>query len=718
MENPINIINQRNKEELEKSKKEINKFILEYDLIETLFYISKDYYISNRSNKFEERIELPIVNFLFNMYLKQKEIKTKKPLQKDIEKLKDMLINYCRAFRGLIRYRNGNNRSWLPEDNFLYLSQEQYILGLINPEIYPHQLEKKISSLFSNINKDFLTEFGFSPVSAYCFSRAIAHIYNKKFEDHNTNFLFTEDDIENFPKPFDSNFERNFPEKEREIFRKELNAYLENFSVKIGEGNPNYDSLLDEDISWRKPIIKTQSGYLGTNIHQIEYGIAYQLECLIKDKKESNKTLWKKYNNAKSEYAEDLAYRSFQKIFKDHVYKNLKYQYQGKDCELDILIEYDNKIILAEVKSGSLRPKAKTGNKKKLERDLKEVLGKAYKQAKRAADYILNTDKPIFYQGKKPINIKKSNRPEIFFICIGLENLMLLTQNLKTAKLQNLFKENQYLWAVNLLELEIILKHIEYPSLFLHYIKARLDAQKQEKQVIFTADELSYFGFYLTEGPCGGFNFSENYNVVFLPPQQIAPFDNYYCSHILDPNKKPKLNLDPRLRRFIEEWDFLYSQDKLFSIHEEDLIALQQNPELATLKKLYKKNQDYTGHSDIIYWLLYFNSPTIKKIFDLIENYIKDTEKNKRPHSLFLDAGAFCLTFHSYYQQEGLKEMMFSYGFTKKYEFKKDLLLSLGTYITPQNPQMINEIMILDFPYKNDPKMQDHLELLKKYKKT
>ena len=60
---------------------------------------------------------------------------------------------------------------------------------------------------------------------------------------------------------------------------------------------------------------------------------------------------------------------------------------------------------------------------------------------------------------------------------------------------------------------------------------------------------------------------------------------------------------------------------------------------------------------------------------------------------------------------------MLSYGLIKKYEFKKDLLLSLGTYTIPQNPQIINEIMILDFPYTKDLRMQEHLNLLKRYKK-
>ena len=737
MKDYLEIIQQRNEREIKQSKKEIDDFISKYDPIETLFYISKYYYMS-QSLSVEEKIQQPIVNFLFNMYLKQKKISTKKPSQKDIHRLKETLINYCRAFHWPIRHKENNNNSW---HDFLYLSQSQYLLNLINPEIYPNQLEKKFCSLFGEINSDniedlikrkkmsslshnflekfglkplsysFFKEFGFKPLIARAFSRAVANIYDKKFKNHDTNFLFTEDDIED---DIETLLKEKLPKNERDAFREEICTYLENCSIQIGEGNPNYNSLLDEDISWKKPIIKTQNGYLGINIEQIQYGIIHQLECLIKDKKESHKTLWKQYNNAKSKYAEELAYTSFQKVFKDRVYKNLKYQYKGKDYEVDILIEYDNKIIIAEVKSGSLRYKAKAGGyKQQLEYGLKEIIGKAYEQTQRTSDYILSEDKPIFYQGSKPIHIEKSSHLEVFSICIGLENLMMITQNLKTTKLQNLFKENQYPWAVNLLELEIILNHIEYPSLFIHYIKSRLEVQVQDEQTICALDELSYFGLYLTNSPCGGFNFKGNDQLVFIPSEWIAPFDDYYCSHNPDPQKKPKLNLDPRLRRFIKEWDNLYTQNAISSIHLNDLKKITQTQGLTIdqFKKLLKYS---SGHSDAIYWLLYFDFVTLKKIFDLIEGYIKDTEKNKRPHSLCLGAEPFCLTFHSQYQQEGLEKQMLSYGLIKKYESKKSLLISLGTYIKPSSPQMINEFMILDFPHKKNLQMEEFLKLLKK----
>ena len=54
------------------------------------------------------------------------------------------------------------------------------------------------------------------------------------------------------------------------------------------------------------------------------------------------------------------------------------------------------KIIIAEIKSSSVRIQAKSGNKTKLESDLKKVLRKAYQQAKRTSDYVLTTEIPVF----------------------------------------------------------------------------------------------------------------------------------------------------------------------------------------------------------------------------------------------------------------------------------------------------------------------------------
>ena len=262
----------------------------------------------------------------------------------------------------------------------------------------------------------------------------------------------------------------------------------------------------------------------------------------------------------------------------------------------------------------------------------------------------------LFYKGNEPINIEKPIHSKIFPICIGIENLMMITQNLKTAKLQDIFKENQYPWAVNLLELEVILDCIEYPSLFINYIQARLEAQKKEKPLIQTTDELTYFGMYLKEGPYGNFNFSNEPSAIFLDSSYIAPFDKYYLQM---KSEKPKMNLDLRLRRFIHEWETLKLKNQLFS------------------KNLSMINNQSTNTSpdiaDILYYLLYFNAPTLRDFFDKVEYCIQKTKQDKKHHNCCFVAKDFCLNFHSSTNVGELDKHMLGYANLKNINKKKML---------------------------------------------
>ena len=438
---------------------------------------------------------------------------------------------------------------------------------------------------------------------------------------------------------------------------------------------------LDEDISKKKPIIKTEKGYLGINAIQNQYGLFIQLEGLIKSRMDHNKRLWKKYEKAKSEYAEDLAYKSFKKLFKrsDSVYRNLKYQYKGRDGEIDIFVKYGNSFVIVEVKSGSLRPNSQSGNMTKLNSDLKKILKDAYSQTQRAIAYISNEDDLVFYKGNEPMRIKKPIGLSVFSICVSVENLMMITQNLKNAKLEGFFEEGEFPWAVNLLELEVILDCIEYPSLLLNYIRARLDAQENDKTIFHALDELSYFGFYLKNGPYGGFDFSNDPNFIYIDSGYLTQFDEHYCQD----KQKPIMNLDPRLRVFIEEWEGLNINNKLFSknLNDQDSHTL---PDI----------------SEILYYLLKFQDTALKNIFNEIENRIQKTRQDAGHHSLCFGLTDFCLNFHSDVSMENLEKMMFSYAKMKKHQQKHDLLLSLGSCVNIEEPFFINRSIILKYPYK------------------
>ena len=644
----LEFMEKKSKLELDKFEKEIHAFISKYDSLYALFHIAKKYYLrhSYHPDSLDTEIDHPIVNFLFNLVVKKSPFKCSKPQREDIQNLEESLLGYCENFRANL----------LKEDNFLGSSQEQYLVNMTNPEIYPFQLEKKFKEIFKNINEDFLREFRFSPVSAFCFSYAITQIYKERFNNDSNKIFFTETDIATLAQP---------SLEELDKFDKELKSYLEFFSVERGTCNEGYNSLLDEDISWKKPLIKNPSGYLGVCLSQNQYGLLYQLENIIKTR-QNNTTLWEKYSKAKSKYAEDLAYESFKRVFGENVHKNVKYKYNSNEYEIDILVIYENKVIIGEVKSSNIRTDSKAGHKTKLEKDLKTILKKAYEQTQVAREYIIADKTPLLCVDGKELALK-TDLPnfEIFSICIALENMGTITQNLKSAKLDNFFKENEYPWAVNLLELEVISNHIKYPSLFLHYVKSRLESQKNDLTIVSATDELSYFGFYLVEGSAGGFDFKQEYSMARISSGYIGIFDKYYLENSID---KPEPSLDARMKSLIERWN---------SGHLKNCVGCSQ--------------------ADIVCLLLSLNSEYLKNALDCMESCIEKTKIDKKIHTASFSTDTFSFIFISEYGRVSLKEKALYYCVRKKGGFQNNKLLALGTDVTKPNGH-ISEALIWDLP--------------------
>ena len=178
-------------------------------------------------------------------------------------------------------------------------------------------------------------------------------------------FLFTEKDILTF---IESN--KDHLGKELEDCKKGIGEYLKLISTKFGE-NQSYSSLFDEDISKEKPLLKVGTEYFCCNFIQLMYLLDYQLEQLIR--KKGDQKIKNKYNKSKSAYAENLTYNNFKNLFgKQFVYKNLYYFNNKSKYETDILIHYDNTIIICEIKSNTFHKESLSKGESKLDQDLKK----------------------------------------------------------------------------------------------------------------------------------------------------------------------------------------------------------------------------------------------------------------------------------------------------------------------------------------------------------
>ena len=645
-----------NSEEITKKitqlKRKIENFISKYDSIYTLYYVSLQ----------QRKSENPIVNFLFNLCLKDKNINKLKPSKSELNNLIKNLETYCFHQKNLVLFEQREKK----KENIIVKAKLEYLKNLINPEMYIFQLYEKINSIFQSVEEDFFNEFYFYPIHIQV---VFSFINDAMRSQKDTPLLFKEKDV------------LDFIDRKKNIFesknKKGISYYLDSISSEF-ETNKEYQSIFNEDVSKKKPLIKINDQYFFCNFMQMLYFLPYQLEELINLK--GSKSLKDKYRKSKQEYTEGLTYKNLKKIFGEkNVFRNLYYTHENEKYEIDTLVYYDYKVIVCETKSNKMRENSLAGNFKKLEKDLKNIIKKPFEQSERAINYISQNSKSSFYnkQGNLILEINNDSLLDFFSIGIHEANLMGIVNNINQSNL-NYFKK-QYFWAVNLLELDIILNHIKYPSLFIHYIKSRLEAQEGRK--VFANDELSFFGLFLSD-PCGGFYFNDNSTINVLLPDLIKPLDDFYTGQT---NTCPEVKIDIRIKKFIEE--------------REDL----------NIKEIAHR------HTDVICALLRMNKSYLNNFFDNMDMCIQKTKKDKKTHNMFTPLADDINGFGFVSDIDTKKGMQVAKNLALKNKYQNKLDSVIYLFKNVNDDFFISNFLCYIFPFKQNSQMD---KILLEYEKN
>jgi hypothetical protein len=462
--------------------------------------------------------------------------------------------------------------------------------------------------------------------------------------------------------------------KECEKFEK----YLKALRCKFGEGNKGFGSPLDENIIITKPIVDIGGGkYFCPILQDLIFNLPIIFEGFLEDEKQKQTKIWQNYKDTKAQYTENRVCESLSRLFpKHHIFKNLKYTYQGKECEVDALVVYDNKIFIIESKAGVFTEPAKRGAIKRLKTDLKKLIEEAYQQGRRTRDYIKSAKHAIFKDktGRKILEIKfKPHKIDFFLINVTLEPLMSFGSGLKRLQSLGLFAENEYPWSVNLFELDLVTRHIPSKTIFIHYLERRLAAQDED--IFHSFDELSFFSWYLENG-----NFyvpltddSRTPNLVSLDGSCAAIFDDHY----LHGKKAPELKIKPELVKIIRILEILHP----------------------------------VGYSEIASALLDFDHKARELIFKNITKLIARTKKDHMKHDctvLYKDALDMGFTFMTQCGREELRERLGFYCALKKYQTKTKRWIGIGRDVL-DDEWLVNEFFYLDISWKSDPKMDELL---------
>lgn len=334
-----------------------------------------------------------------------------------------------------------------------------------------------------------------------------------------------------------------------------VEAVLQYFSQEFGSEDPDLDRPQPLHKTRTRPLLHHEGRYLAPNPQLLLPAVQPRLEEALKVASTSGNDdhTWDRYESRRATYLENKSLELLSKILGGAPsHHSLKYQFvvDGKvqEFELDGLIFFDDVVFLMETKAGLFSDPARRGAAKGMIKDLKALVAKAFEQGVRAREFIENTDTPAFVtKSSAAVTIDKSRCRETFIISVTLDTLYTFTTVLTETARLGIFPEGELPWAVSLGELMVIADIVEHPWQFVHYLRRRQAVNTSG--LLFTIDELDWFGKYLDDGLHFESFESDNLGRVTVASYTTG-MDDWYrflSGERKTPAPKPAQNLPPLL---------------------------------------------------------------------------------------------------------------------------------------------------------------------------
>lgn len=695
--------------EMEDISKRLEKNISKVDIFELLSHISFliNFMPEDSESTTTELREIPLLPFLTGLCLKVKESSSNQPKINEIHEIIEDLKKYISFSSIKIMFNISKDFEINDEQYISAISSNIKLLNQVNPSAYIFQVKDYLENVTMNLNDFFDQYLGFNVNDSIIFGEKIIKRYEEKFNkkkdevgiyrekaileiksdkmketlekrnmstdqaiDSYTAFLLYSNLKDLFVFSLDRFCkEENLLDEQILKFKK----YLDSFSSNLGEQSADFITPFDDNIFLNKPIIKYQDNYLAPSPEYLINNLAKIFENRLSNEKISNSKIWIKYEKIKSKYLEDKTYNCFKNIFNEkYIFRNLYYTYNNEECELDTLIIYDNNLLIIEQKAGNLTDPAQRGAIKRLKTDLKKLVEDAFKQGTRVKNYLKTSSKKIFNlkKDKNILEIKENiNNFNFFIINITLVPLFNLVANISEIKKIGLFENNEFPWSTNINELELIMKYINHPAIFIHYLEKRFSILNNN--FFHSMDELTLFSYYLEYGNFHKPLLKDNTHpdFLYLDDTWLEKFDKYY----LQGKGEIKLNIEPNIIKIINDLE---------------------------IKNVF-------GYTMVINTILDFSHETRKTMIDKINEVIELTNKDQKDHDFSflvkgLDVG---FSFLCQYERKGLYERLYSYCNLKKYQTKTKKWIGFGKY-TKETKFFIDEFIQVNFEWEYDSELE------------
>ena len=176
------------------------------------------------------------------------------------------------------------------------------------------------------------------------------------------------------------------------------------------------------------------------------------------------------------------------------VYKNVTISSRGKILgEIDILVVYCNRIIVAQVKSKQLTLEARRGNDNQIRNDFKKSTQDAYDQAASCGRYIEDSDSYVLSDGNSQDVDLGSGVLDIYPICVVSDHYPALSAQVREFLKYTTTEALRPPMVVDVFMLDTTAEMLESPVEFLSYLKLRAEHIDR----IVAHDELTILSFHL-----------------------------------------------------------------------------------------------------------------------------------------------------------------------------------------------------------------------------
>lgn len=254
------------------------------------------------------------------------------------------------------------------------------------------------------------------------------------------------------------------------------------------------------------------------------YAIRPRLEDILTEDPEA----WERYAEARGRFLEQATADLLGNALGEGADVAMNVQWAStspeESGEIDVVARQDYVGLRVQCKSGRFTAPARRGAIKRMDRDLRDLIGDAAEQNRRLADALDADPAGVTIQDLDawPLLVDPALQ---FDVIVTLEELGLFGAQLIQLEQFGTLPRGRLPWLTSLNDLRVISEILDGPQ-FLHYLSRRDRLNRLGR--VFAMDELDYLGHYISEGLFFDEWAKENPDTYFRLLSYTEVFDNWY----------------------------------------------------------------------------------------------------------------------------------------------------------------------------------------------